>query len=192
MADLDPARMDPKTLAWNIAKALMVILVVVVVIGLVFREPMERVAEGFVNRFGLPGVFVAALLLDAMPGLGSQPIVVLACAGGLPGVWVWLVAGAGSWLSGSMGWTIGLGLKRWPWFLGWVARVGLERGLRKHQRRAIFVASLAPVPYGLITMAAGAVGVPWVEVALGATGRFLKVGLNVAIVVMGWGATANS
>ncbi len=182
--------MAPRTLLWNIAKALGVVFLAVVLIGVFFREPMESAASVFVTRLGLAGVFLAALMLDALPGLGSQPIVILACAGGLPGWAVWLAAGMGSWLSGSMGWAVGLGLARWPWFRGWITRVGLEAGLLKYQRRAVFLAALAPFPYGLVTMAAGAAGIPWQEVGLGATGRFVKVGLNVAIVAMGWGATA--
>lgn len=187
---MNPGAMDTRSLVWTIAKALAVVLVAVLLIGVFFREPMESAAEWFVERFGLVGVFVAALMLDALPGLGSQPIVILACAGGLPGWWVWIAASAGSWLSGSMGWAVGLGLGRWPWFRDWIYRVGLEGGLLKYKRRAVFLAALAPFPYGLVTMAAGAAGLPWREVGIGATGRFVKVGLNVAIVVMGWGATA--
>lgn len=178
-----------RDLVWNIVKALGVLLLLVVVIGVLFREPMEAAAAVFVTRFGLPGVFAAALVLDALPGLGSQPIVLLACAGGLPGLWVWLAAGVGSWFSGLVGWVVGLGLGRWPWFRAWILRTGLEGGLLKHQWRGIFLAALVPFPYGLVTMAAGAGGLPLKQVAIGATGRFIKIGLNVAIVIMGWGAT---
>lgn len=174
---------------WRIAQALLIVFALVAVIGLLFREPMEHAAQLFLGRFGIAGVFVAALMLDAVPGLGSQPIVVLACAGGAPGLAVWLAASIGSWLSGTLGWAVGRALARWPWFAAWIARSGLERGLLRHRRRAVFLSALAPFPYGLVTMAAGAAGLPWREVGLGATGRFVKVGLNVAIVVMGWGAT---
>jgi uncharacterized membrane protein YdjX (TVP38/TMEM64 family) len=80
-------------------------------------------------------------------------------------------------------------LARWSRFRSWIARSGLESGLLRHRRRAVFLAALAPFPYGLVTMAAGAAGLPWREVAFGATGRFIKVGLSVAIVFLGWGAT---
>lgn len=186
---MDPGAIEPRNLLWNIGKALLAVFLVVILIGVFFREPMELAASEFVSRFGLAGVFIAALMLDALPGLGSQPIVILACAGGMPGGAVWLAASLGSWLSGSMGWVTGLGLARWPWFRGWITRVGLEAGLLKYGRRAVFLAALAPFPYGLVTMAAGAAGLPWREVGIGATGRFVKVGLNVVIVVMGWGAT---
>lgn len=176
-------------MVWRIVQALVIVFAVVALIGLVFREPMEQAAQLFLGRFGILGVFAAALLLDAVPGLGSQPIVVLACAGGAPGLVVWFAASVGSWLSGTVGWAVGRLLASWPWFASWIARSGLERGLLRHRRRAVFLAALAPFPYGLVTMAAGAAGLPWREVAIGATGRFVKVGLSVAIVVMGWGAT---
>ncbi len=186
---VEPAELTKREVLVNIVRALAILLVLVVLIGVLFRAPMEAAAGVFVAKFGLWGVFCAALMLDALPGLGSQPIVLLACAGGLPGGWVWLAAGVGSWMSGSLGWGVGRALGRWPWFAAWIRRTGLERGLLKHRRRAIFLASLIPFPYGLVTMAAGAAGLPLGEVALGATGRFIKIGLNVAIVVAGWSAT---
>lgn len=181
--------MSTRTAVWRIAQALVVVLVLVLAIGFLFREPMEQAGGWFVGRFGLLGVFLAALMLDALPGLGSQPIVVLACTGGLPGASVWVAASAGSWMSGSLGWATGRLLGRWAWFSRWISRSGLETGLLRHQRRAVFLGSLAPFPYCLVTMAAGAAGLPWREVAFGATGRFIKVGLSVVIVLMGWGAT---
>ena len=189
MSTPDPVAMSTGMLVWRIVQALVVVLVLVLAIGVLFREPMEQAAGWFVGRFGLFGVFLAALMLDALPGLGSQPIVLLACAGGMPGASVWLAASAGSWLSGTMGWATGRMMGRWSWFRGWIERSGLESGLLRHRRRAVFLAALAPFPYGLVTMAAGAAGLPWREVAFGATGRFIKVGLSVAIVLMGWGAT---
>lgn len=187
---LDPTTQSPRQIAWSLVQGLLVVGVVVVLIAVFFRAPMEAASSWFVGRFGLGAVFAAGLLLDALPGFGSQPIVLLACAGGLPPLWVWLAAAVGSWLSGSLGWAVGTRLTAWGALRRWMARVGLEKALLKHGRRAIFFASLAPVPYGLVTLAAGACGVAWLEVGVGATGRFFKVGLNVAVVALGWGFTA--
>ena len=190
MSPPNPDAARNRDLYWNMAKALVVLLVLVVLIGVFFRGPLETAAAAFVTRFGLFGVFVSALILDTVPGLGSQPIVLLAYAGGLPAIWVWLAAGVGSWFSGLLGWAVGLGLGRWPWFRAWILRTGLEAGLLKHQWRGIFLAALVPFPYGLVTMAAGAGGLPLKHVAIGATGRFVKIGLSLAIVMLGLGATA--
>lgn len=165
---------------------LAVLVLAIALLGWVAREPLQALSSGFVERAGLPGVFVSELVLDAIPGVGAQPVIFLAYAGGL-GFWpILLVSGLGGVGAGAVGWGIGRLLSRSRRAMGWLFRSGFAALLLRHRARAIFLGAILPFPYALTTIAAGAVGIPLGETLLGSLGRFPKALLNLALIASGW------
>lgn len=165
---------------------LLVVVCVVAVLGWVAREPLHAWSTAFVERAGLPGVFLAGTALDAVPGVGAQPILFVGYAGGLGFLPVLLVGGGAGVAAGGIGWAFGRLLSRSRWAMDWMFRSGLAALLLRHRSRAVFIGAILPFPYALMTIAAGAVGVSLHETLLGALGRYPKALLNLALIAGGW------
>lgn len=165
---------------------LLLLVVIVVLLGVFARDPLLAASASFVDRAGLPGVFLACLVLDSIPGVGAQPILFLAYTGGLGFFPALLVGGTSGVVSGAIGWSAGRGLGRLERVRSWVERSGLGPVLRRHGWRAVFTSAVLPFPYALTTVAAGVADISLGATLLGATGRFPKAFLNLLLVAGGW------
>lgn len=102
-------RADPSRLAPPLERMLLVRLLVglvllvggVAALGWAFREPMLAVAQGFVDRLGVWGLFFGMFLIDsyAFPPLAHEPILFFAHAGGIGFYQVAFLGGLGSFLA---------------------------------------------------------------------------------------------
>lgn len=193
MEPLDPAAPpafplpDWRVLVRRVVPGLVAALVVVAVLGWLFREPIGTFATGLVARWGALGVVLGALMLDLVPGPGNPPVVFVAYTGGEPWWLVVLLVGTGGVLATALGWLLGRPLGRLPAVRRRLERSGLLALLQHHGARGVFVAGLIPMPYVLTTLAAGAAGLPLGPTLLGGTARYVKALLNVALVALGWG-----
>ncbi len=146
------------------------LVVLLAALGAWLREPTTALAQAWVEATGLGGLFVAAVLVDAVP----QPVppdvfTGFALVGGLPFWAVGGVATAGSMLGGSLGWA----LARWASSAPPVRRV-LQRGkaaelqalVRRYGGLSLAIGALTPVPFSLTCYGAGATGYPFSRLVL--------------------------
>jgi len=175
--------------SWLLARlflALMVLGGLAWVASTVLEEPIEHLSATFVDGFGLMGVFVGILVLDAIPGTFHEPILILAYEGGL-GFWTLVAtAGTASVLSGVIGWVCGRLLRRAPFLVRMLEKYRLGPFMRRYGGRAIALAALTPFPYALTTWGAGASDVPLSTLLLGTLVRYLNITLYLGILVYGW------
>ncbi|MEL6187413.1 MAG: VTT domain-containing protein [Myxococcota bacterium] len=186
----------PRVLAPPLDRSVLIrfVLGVVLLIGAVgalgwfFRAQMASAAEWFVGEFGLYGVFFGMLLVDAyaFPPLAHEPILFFAHAGGLDFLQVALVAGAGSFLAGPIGYLVGRLLRRVPWVQSQLRRSGITPLMRRRGVWVVAVAAVSPLPFSAATYAAGALRVPFGPFMLACALRFPKVLAYLAMIAFGW------
>lgn len=174
-----------RTLLWRLALGLFMLLLVVGALGVLFRDPVERVAEWFVAEFGLLGIFLVVTVVDALP-LTHEPILLLGYSGGL-GFWqVWAAASAGSVMSGVLAWSLGGWLSRFEIVQRQLARYRIDVFLRRYGGWAVAVAAITPFPYSVATWASGAARMPFLPLFLGALARLPKVLIYLSLIALGW------
>lgn len=184
------AQLDWRRALRGVVPGLAFMLVLVGVAGAWLREPLLAFGAAFVARFGWAGATLACLGLDAIPGVGAQPILFLAYTGGMGFGPALAAASLGGVAAGAVGWTTGRVLGRFGVLSGWLQRTGLGEPLRRHAVKTVFWGAILPFPYALVTIAAGAAGVPLGRVLIGATGRVPKALLNLTLIALGWSVGA--
>lgn len=177
------------SLLWRLGVGLVGLLLAVALLGWTLAEPTERVAALFIGAFGAAGVFVLVLLVDAVPFLTHEPILFLAWTGGFSYWSVVALGGTASFLSGALGWSIGRALGRFQPLHDLFERYRIAPFLRRHGALAVAAGALTPFPYALTTWGAGACGVTFRQVMLGALLRYPKVVFYLSIMVFGWRAS---
>ena len=169
-----------------------VLFLIVLVLGITVREPIEAFSRRAVEQFGVLGLFVAVSCIDSVPGLTNEPLLLLALSGGL-GYWVVLLAaGSGSVLAGLFGWVIGGRLRRLQWLQQQLETHGVESFFERYGGRTVAIAAVLPIPFALCTWAAGAANLDFRSVALGSCLRFPKTWFYLTLIYYGWGASTGS
>ncbi|TNE84228.1 MAG: hypothetical protein EP330_30370 [Deltaproteobacteria bacterium] len=164
-----------QTLLRRLAVGFVVLMAGVAVIFKLAAEPLNAVSAAFVENFGLLGVFVGCLLIDATPGLTHEPILVVARQGGI-GFWaIFVAAGTGSMLSGVLGYGIGRVLGGSAFVQRLLIRYRLREFLHRYGVRAVAIAALTPFPFAIATWGAGASQISIRSVLVGALFRYPKV-----------------
>ena len=87
MEPATPAPPAEDALAMNVLIRRLVVGFVLLLAGVLLvyslaSEPLAVVSRAFVDRFGLLGVFVGCMLIDATPGLTHEPVLLFALEGG--------------------------------------------------------------------------------------------------------------
>ncbi len=185
----EPESDDVPDVSWLLGRLLVALVVMGVCawfLGTVLQGPIEALSASFVDAFGVLGVFVGVLILDAIPGTFHEPLLILAYDGGIQYGTIVLVAGTGSFLAGIVGWTCGRLLGKWPFLDHVLTKYRISAFMRRYGGRAVAIAALTPFPYAITTWGAGAADVPLSSLLVGALFRYIKVALYLAIIVYGW------
>ncbi len=168
---------------------LVLILVVAGVAGVVLREPITAVAEVFIGRFGLAGLFAGVLFTDASPfPLTHEPVLLLGVAMGIP--W-WKLAFVGSLASvtaGPVGYCGGLLLRTRSGAATWLDRraPGMLAFLQEWGATGVAIAALLPIPFALATWTAGLTGVPFPKLLVASLLRIPKTCFYLTLIIQGW------
>jgi membrane protein YqaA with SNARE-associated domain len=182
----DATQMRTGQMLVRLGGAVAVLLGAVVLIAWLFRDPLEAAGELLVDRAGLAGIGALVVALDPLPGLGFQPGLILGTAADVGWPQLFLTTALGSWASSVLGWALG----RWGGRVNWVVRVlrmsGATAAISRWGVRAVALASITPLPFGLATLAAGASGMPLRLLAGAALFRWLKIALSLAAIQLGW------
>ncbi|MES2638012.1 MAG: hypothetical protein V4850_00960 [Myxococcota bacterium] len=174
----------------RIGVGLVVVIGLVAGIGISLRDPIVALSGSLVTEYGLIGLFVTLLVTDPMPGLGFQPAVFLAYTGGIP-PWPLLgVAWVASMCASVFVYAVGRTLRGRPALVAFLMRWRVGHWLSDHGARTIALASMAPVPFVLVTFGAGVMGVKLTDLLLGASFRGFKIGFTLLAIMAGWGVSA--
>jgi membrane protein YqaA with SNARE-associated domain len=182
----DTDDLDLQELIRRVGVGLVVLLIGVAILAVVAKEPLEAAAHGFVDAFGLVGVFVGVLMTDTFV-LTHEPILFVGYAGGL-GFWpVFVTASVASVSAGFTGWSLGSMLGRFAPVQRLFERYRIRAFLEKYGFWSVAVAALTPFPFSVATWASGAAGVSLKTVMLGSLFRVPKVLFYFGVIIAGWG-----
>ncbi|MFT6162818.1 MAG: putative membrane protein YdjX (TVP38/TMEM64 family) [Myxococcota bacterium] len=185
----EPESEHAPDVSWLLGRLLVALVIMGVCawfLGTVLQGPIETLSASFVESFGVLGVFVGVMILDAIPGTFHEPLLILAYDGGIQYGMIVIAAGTASIVAGVIGWTCGRLLGKWPFVDRLLTKYRITPFMRKHGARAVAIAALTPFPYAITTWGAGAADVPLSSLLIGALFRYIKVALYLGIIVYGW------
>lgn len=171
---------------WRFLAGVCSIILVFIVVGWLAHDPIEAAATHLVERVGTIGIFFVALAGEIVPPFGFQPALFLGYSGGMPAGRLLLLVEAGSFVASCSCWAIGAALRRAPRALAWLDQRRSARLFRRYGTTTVGIAALAPVPYGAITLLAGALGLPFGPAVAGMLWRPVKIGFSLALLMVGW------
>ena len=168
---------------------LVMLLALAGVVGVVLREPLVRLAETFVGRFGLAGVFGGVMFTDSSPlPLTHEPVLLLGVSAGIDPWTLFAVAASASTAAGPVGYFGGWCVRRSVRFRRWLQgrAPDFTEWMREHGARGVAVAALLPIPFAVSTWTAGMTGVNFPKVLAASTLRVPKTGFYLYLIVKGW------
>ncbi len=178
--------LTPRVVA-RLGLGLLVLVGLIAALGLAVREPVAAFGARVVAELGLPGLFAAVVAMDQIPGVGFQPALFFGYTGGIPLLNLVIAAWAASYVASIGVYGIGRTLRNSTRLVAFLERWRIGGWLRDHGARAIAVAAVAPVPYGLATLGAGVLGVRLRDLLVGASFRGVKIAATAAAIGLGWG-----
>ncbi len=182
---------DPRGLLLRVGGGAVLLVGAIAVIGVVLREPVTLLGEGFVSAFGLPGVFVGVFLCDILPISLHDPFLVAGHSGGLSFLELAATAITASLLASffdyGVGYTAG---HRIPAVQGFIARYKVAAFMRRYGPSAMMFTAVMPFPFTVMAWAAGMSSVSLGYVLAAALLRGAKILFMLTIIVLGWGVGA--
>lgn len=165
------------------------LIVVGGLLGWLLRAPITWAGSWFIDVFGLSGLGVLTLLVDASPlPLTNEPLMVLAIGAGVSLWTIFGVMSVGSTAAGIVGWICGrlVGQHTAPgrWITG--RYPGVQLFLVRWGALGVGIAALTPIPFGLTAWAAGMARVPFWKVVLASLCRVPKTGFYLWLIAYGW------
>jgi membrane protein YqaA with SNARE-associated domain len=183
----------PRSRAWLILRSLLglgVFLLLVILLVRTVKPELEGLGHSFVERFGLAGVTLGALLADGFHcPIPPQFYMLLATAAGTPPMAILGATTLGSLLGGVAGFTLARRLGRIPRLEHWLERVsrGMGRKLSdKYAHRSVFFASLTPMAFSVLCYLGGLYRLRWSALALLLALRVPKLALYYYLLRVGW------
>lgn len=176
----------PEVPVKKLVVALVVIVMLVGIVAWIAKEPIAHLSAAILDRFGWFGVLGFVVLTDPIPGLGFQPALFVGWTGGMGAFPLFTAVFAGSMVGTALTWWMGRRFGRR--LSGLLDRYGLSAILLRHRWKVVALAALLPLPYGVATTGAGAIGMSFAETMASGTVRALKIGIVLATIALGWGS----
>lgn len=170
----------------RVGGAAAVLVAAVAALGYFFREPLTNAGDWLFATAGLPGLSALVMACDPLPGLGFQPGLLLGTAAKVNILPLFFTTALSSMASSMCGWGIGHLWKDQPWLMRFLRFTGAHAAVARWGARAVALASVTPLPYGLATVAAGAIGLPFPVLVLASLARWLKIAASLAAIHAGW------
>lgn len=167
-----------------------VFLLLVILLVRTVKPELEGLGHWFVQRFGLAGVTLGALLADGFHcPIPPQFYMLLATAAGAPPLSIFAATTLGSLLGGVTGFTLARRLGRIPRLENWLERIsrGMGRKLTdKYAHRSVLFASLTPMAFSVLCYLGGLYRLRWSALALLLALRVPKLALYYYLLRVGW------
>lgn len=180
-----PIQLNAGTLL-RLLGAAAVLVFLVYLVATLFREPLEAAATWLVDRGGLAGLVALVAVCDPIPGPGFQPGLVIGTTASVPPTQIFAAAVAGSLLSSNLCWLAGRTLRANRLLLRLLDLTGVGALLARWRWRAVVASSLLPLPWVIVTLGAGASGMPLAHFFPAATARSLKILVSLLAIQIGW------
>jgi membrane protein YqaA with SNARE-associated domain len=185
-AALDP---EVKAALKRLTIGIVVLSVLVIVVGLIIKGPLEEAGGSLVRRFGYFGLAVGIFAADS----GIIPVppdlyLLVAVAGDAPAAWVLVTASAASIAGGMTAYHIGRALTRLGWIGRKVARINESNHalVERLGIGAVIVAALTPVPYSVVCMAAGSFRIRVPSFLAASLCRIPRMAAFYGLIALGW------
>ena len=173
----------------GIALGLGVFFALAAILGSYFMEPITQVGKQAMERFGVPGLALAILLVDLLPTpLSYVPFMFLAIAGGMP-VWeVLWISSVTSYTAGLMGFCLGRAIGMPESVERWVheRHPRVRALLDRYGGWGVAAIGILPFPLAIGTWSAGALKIRGPQVAIALLVRFPKTALYLWMIHSGF------
>ncbi|HAN30405.1 MAG TPA: hypothetical protein DCQ06_02295 [Myxococcales bacterium] len=177
-----------RAIVWRTVAGIVLLVVVVIILALWYREPLLRFSHRFVEELGPYGVALGYLLPDgfAIPIL-QDAVMAIALIGGMSFSQVALWSCVGSLVGGACGFFIGRNLSRLPLARRILARHGarVTALMDRYGAAGLAIGALTPLPYCLCCWAAGGLGMRFGTFALISLLRVPRVLLYLWLIELG-------
>ena len=173
---------------WKFVLGFAVIFLLAAAAGMFFREPIEAFGAMVVEQYGLLGLAVSVLLVDALPTpLSYVPFMALALAGGLTFGEVLLVSSIASYVAGCLGYALGRLMGMPPRIERWIHRryPRVQRLLDQYGGWGVAAIAVLPLPLAVGTWSAGSLNVRVRQVAIALLLRVPKTLVYVLMIERG-------
>jgi membrane protein YqaA with SNARE-associated domain len=184
-----PSRAELVRLGLRWFSGLAIVFVGMMALASAFREPLEVLGRGFVERFGYPGMAFGTLIADGFHfPIPPQFYMLMAVTSGVSRPLALGAIAAGSLAGGFIGYCVAARLAQW----GPIARrlersQGIAAGaFSRFGYRAAIVASLLPIAYSVLCYLAGIHGLPRRIFAVLSLCRLPRLLLFFYLVELGW------
>jgi len=173
---------------WKFALGFAVIFALAAAAGLFFREPIYQFGSLVVGQYGLLGLAVAVLLVDALPTpLSYVPFMALALAGGLTFAEVLVVSSLASYTAGCLGYgmgrMVGMPERLERWIHHRYPRV--QALLDQYGGWGVAAIAVLPLPLAVGTWSAGSLKVHVRQVAIALLLRVPKTAIYLVVIERG-------
>ncbi|MEE2780363.1 MAG: VTT domain-containing protein [Myxococcota bacterium] len=172
---------------------LLAVFCVAAAAGYFLQDPIRSLGTMAVTRFGLEGMAVAVLLIDALPTPFSYaPVMLLGIEGGLSVGLVFVVSSISSFSAGLVGYWIGRVMGIPPRLEGWLRKRYPEKLdeqmelLERYGAAGVALIGALPLPFAAGTWTAGAMRCHFGVVALACLVRLPKTAVLLTILTTGF------
>lgn len=176
----------------RLALGLGALVVLVALLAMHYRAPLERLGHAFVGRFGVLGVAGGSFLADgAHLPLPPQFFLLAGEAGGMPAAEAIGGAVGGSTLGGLCAFAVARRLSCAGRF-GGLTQPGRRTGrvlsalYQRHGYLGVALAGTLPVSFSLVCILSGALKLPWRAYAVLAAMRIPRLLLSYAVIAFAW------
>jgi membrane protein YqaA with SNARE-associated domain len=157
----------------NVIRTIVVLVVLfggLLIVGTVFEDELLAVAEAIYETIGVFGLLAVLFVTDTLISpLPPDVVLVVIANSELHQRWFSLILSIGilSAIAGNVGWAIGYRFAQFPWANGWISnlRDKYARQIQRFDRWAIALGALTPLPFSVICITSGALGMRWKRVA---------------------------
>ncbi len=157
----------------NLVKAVLVLVglfICLTIVGTVFEKELLAATEGLYHAIGVTGLLAALFITDAIFSPVPPDLVLVVIANSaLRTQWAWLlpVIGILSALAGNLGWWFGHRFSKFEWSTRFVSKLRdkYAKQVLKYDRWAITLGAITPLPFSLICITSGALGMRWRRLA---------------------------
>ena len=173
----------------GIAVGLGVFFGLAALLGSYFMEPITLVGKQAMDRFGVPGLALAVLLVDMLPTpLSYVPFMFLAIAGGMPFWDVLWISSVTSYIAGLLGFGMGRAIGMPERLETWVheRHPRVRELLDRYGGWGVAAIGILPLPLAIGTWSAGALKIRSGQAAVALLVRFPKTALYLWMIHSGF------
>lgn len=175
------------SIAFKVVIGLASFILCSIILEKVAGDRVEALSRAFIERIGLPGLFAAVLLADALPQPFTYvPLIFLAVKGDVPKPTVLLVCAGASYTAALCGYGIGHCLRGPNWGRACFEKLQdrypqVPDLMRERGPVGVLIAAMLPLPLAAATWTAGFFGVNFPYFLVAALGRCPKIAVFVLL-----------